>query len=136
MAEGNRHDLSRFSQVLTPIFETYPTGNLCDVCAQKVAGELQKAQYKLAIVTIQNERMPGQPNIRPPFIHGLARNNQPFLLGQSGFHQAVRIEIDSVLYYIDALVYLHYGLSAVDEVTYWRLFWYPDGIEITKVQEV
>lgn len=90
-------DLGHLDTSLEPIFEAYPVGNFCDVCAQKVSQELRKAEFEVAVVTIQNEAMPGVFH-RPPFIHGRDREGQPLLLAETGFHQAVRLLEDGVFY--------------------------------------
>lgn len=95
-----------------------------------------KAKFETEIVTLQNEEMPGQPGKRPSYIQGKKPDGEHFLLAQTGFHQANRIHIEDNFYYIDALVYTHYGVKAVDETTYFTLFVYPDGVEITNVQAV
>ena len=128
-------DLEHHGSALTPIFEAYPVGNFCDICAQKVSQELRKAEFEVAIVTIENEAMPGQ-SFRPPFIHGRNPEGQSLLLAENGFHQAVRIFADEIFYYLDALVFMHFSLKAVDEMTYRSLFLYSDGVEFTNVQEV
>lgn len=133
---SNRPDLSALGDSLETLFQTYPAGNYCDVCAKAAGMELRKVGFEVAIVTIQNEVNPGQPNVRPPYIQAKRPDGQPFLLGQNGFHQANRITFEDAFYYIDPLVYLHYGVDVVDETTYFGLFVYPDGIEITDVRVV
>jgi len=132
----HRPDLSAFKDTLERLFLTYPAGNYCDVCAQAVGLELRKAGYEVAIVTIQNAVNPARPDVRPPYIQAKRPDGQPFLLGQNGFHQANRIVFADTFYYIDPLVYLHYGVEVVDETTYFDLFVYPDGMEITEVRVV
>ncbi len=129
-------DLEHLGSALTPIFEVYPVGNFCDICAQEVSQELRKTEFEVAIVTLRNETMPGQSHIRPPFIHGRHPDGQPVLLADTGFHQVARLLTDGIFYYLDALVFMHYGLQAVDEMTYRGLFLYSDGVEFTDIQEV
>jgi hypothetical protein len=129
-------DLSAIREKLENIFKTYPAGNYCDVCAGAVAQELHKAGFESEIITLQNEEMPGQKGLRPPYIHGRKPDGQQFLLGQTGFHQCNRIRRSQMSYYIDSLVYFHQGVEMMDEVTYFSLFLYPDGLQITHVRIV
>ena len=92
--------------------------------------ELRKSGFEVAIVTIQNEVNPAQPDVRPSFIQAKMPDGRLFLLGQNGFHQANRITFEDVFYYLDPLV------NGVDEKTYFNLFVYSDGMEITEVQVV
>jgi hypothetical protein len=129
-------DLDKSRKKLEALFKSYPAGNHCDVCADKVGKELKEAGFEVEIVTIQNEQIPGQPGARPPYVQARKPDGSPFLLGQVGFHQTNRVQFEGVSYFIDALVYLHYGVQAVDEDTYFSLFVYPDGVEITDVEVV
>lgn len=90
----------------------------------------------MEIVTIQNEEIPGLPGARPPYIQAKKPDGSLFLLAQSGFHQVNRIHQNEVSYYLDALVYWHYGVEVIDEVSYFDLFEYPDGLEMTRVEKV
>jgi hypothetical protein len=132
----NPPDLSALSTQLEALFQAYPAGNHCDICAREVGSELRKVGFDVAIVTIQNESNPGQPTMRPPYIQAKMPDGKPFLLGQNGFHQANRITFQNAFYYTDPLVYLHQGVTAVSEEDYFGLFVYPDGMEITDVKAV
>lgn len=88
--------------------------------------------YRLAIVTLQNESSPLHPNFRPPYIEVKMPHGETILLSTAGFHQVVRIEESDR--YIDALSFAHYGLRAVSWQEYRTLFEYGDAIEITHVQ--
>lgn len=136
MSSQSALDLKAVKNKLEVLFQRYPAGNHCDICARKVGEELQKAKFDVEIVTIQNEEMPEQPGKRPSYIQGKKPDGEYFLLAKTGFHQANRVHFEDNFYYIDALVYVHYGVEAVDETTYFALFVYPDGIEITNVQAV
>lgn len=130
---SNQLDLSAFRQQLEGIFQLYPAGNYCDVCAKAVGVELKKAGFEVAIVTIMNEVNPGQTDVRPPFIQAISPDGDVFLLGQNGFHQANRIAAEGEFFYVDPLVYLHHGVIGVTQKDYFDLFLYPDGVEITEV---
>lgn len=88
------------------------------------------------IVTIQNEEIPGLAGVRPSYIQAKKPDGGLFLLALTGFHQANRIHTNETSYYLDALVYWHYGVAAVDEDSYFSLFEYPESIEITQVEKV
>jgi hypothetical protein len=136
MDASQKPDISNHRERLEAIFRTYPAGNFCDVCAKAVGAELREAGFGVEIVTVQNEANPAQPNMRPPFIQAKLPDGKSFLLGQNGFHQANRIIAQPNSYYIDPLVYLHFGVELVDERTYFGLFVYTDSMEITGVEFV
>jgi hypothetical protein len=128
-------DLSTFSKDLESLFAQYPVGDYCDRCANNLSEVLRRrSDYAVAILTIQNETVPGLPDIRPAYIGARLPDGSGLLLAQTGFHQVCRIGLDGDFYFLDALVYLHYGSTAVDRDSYFGLFEYPDGIEITSVR--
>jgi hypothetical protein len=129
-------DLSALKPELSAIFKRYPAGNHCDRCAEALGKLLVSKGYRVSILTLQNEALFGSPEVRPPFINVRNVDGGLFLLGESGFHQVCRVDMEPDDYFIDSLVHLHYPFQAVDEDTYFGLFEYPDGIEITDVRLV
>lgn len=129
-------DLSHLQPKLEAVFEKFPPGNLCDLCADAISNVLHKASYLVEIVTIQNEEAPGRPGMRGQFILVKQPDDTFFALGMNGFHMACRIVRARERFYIDALVYQRFGPQAIDEASYFGLFRYPDSMEITEVQQV
>ena len=129
-------DLSALQVELTVIFEQYPVGNYCDRCAEAMSRLLVSKGYQVSIVTLQNESLFGSPDVRPPFIRARNIDGEMFSLAETGVHQVCRLDVGSIQFYSDALVQLHYPFQAVDVDTYFDLFEYPDGIEVTDVRLV
>lgn len=130
---ANGPDLAPLHNPLEALFQAYPAGNHCDICARAVGILLREAGFEVAIVTIQNEMNPGL-SLRPPYIQAKLPDGKLFLLGQNGFHQATRITLQGTFYYIDSLVYLHYGVVAINGKDFFDLFMYADGVEVTDVE--
>lgn len=120
---------------LESLFVRYPAGNHCDTCADLVTRLMIETGYGPEIVTLQNEEIPVM-GIRPPYIRASKPDGSLFVLGENGFHQAVRIHVSDQRFYLDALVYVHCGAVAIEDQLYWGLFEYPDGIEITAIHRM
>lgn len=129
-------DLSHLQSKLEAIFEQYPLGNLCDLCADAVSKVLVDDGYDVELVRIENEENPVRPGMRGQYI--LVRNTDgTFLtLSVNGFHVACRIPQRTERYYVDSFIYQRFGLQAIEETSYFALFQYPDSMEITQVRQV
>ena len=130
-----RFDDADLRSKLQSAFKSYPAGNHCDVLAQLLGRLLHSAGYEVVIVTFQNEPMPGTMT-RASFIPAINADGDAFLLAQTGFHDTIRLTVDDTVYYLDGLVYMHYGATAVTEDVYFELFLYADALDVTNVRQV
>ncbi|WP_276522211.1 RHS repeat-associated core domain-containing protein [Kallotenue papyrolyticum] len=104
---------------LESIFKKHPSTSMkCDICANQAAKELSAAGYDVDIVRLTNS------DPRAPYM--LAKGGK--LVGITGFHEVVRINMPHGPLYIDSLVYETYGATPVDWETYKNLWEYPDDI--------
>lgn len=127
-------DLSKAERELTSLFsqpESHPTRGQCVRCARVAAKILKDIGYDVEIVQIENRDF-GPYVGRPPVMTANDPNGQTLVIATDGYHQAVRINGQ---YYLDALVYLHYGVTGIAAAEYFRLtIWdYPFDIEVTQI---
>lgn len=120
-------DLHTFRQLLAAVFMDFPASSFkCDLAANKARQIFVGAGFSADIVRLQNREI--VPGVRGQYMVALDKNGQQMVVGETGFHETVRINGVS---YIDAIVYEHFGVQALEWEDYAKLWLYPDQLEIT-----
>ena len=120
-------DLTAVTSLLEEVFVRYPLGNLCDVCADEI-GKILQSQFQMSvqIVGIANTAFGG---FTPPFLRAKRPDGTIITVATQGWHEVVRIETETDSFYLDALVFVHFGANAVRWEAYNFLWEYPGDIE-------
>jgi len=108
----------------------------CDTCADEAGRIIKNAypEYDVDIIRIQNERVFG--GSRGANMRVRNKNNQLFDIAsdpkmKQPFHDVVRIQNGGKTYVMDSLIAERQGLRPMTLGDYFKLWEYPDGVEIT-----
>ena len=123
--QHKRPDLSQLENSLASVFRDFPSNSFkCSECADQAGKIIRDADIDVEILRIENFRI-GRLQVQPQTIRAYAPDRKLFTISENAYHELLEFPGG---YYLDSLVFEHFGVSPVTWNEYMNLLEAPEAI--------